>query len=101
LGRTTFIVLEKVQHLTEKLNANLKIPENTERLIDLIRVKDKKFLPAFYFGLHDTLVTKDLATATKSELLIFVYYLILFFCFEYLTFFAIESHLDQIHDGVL
>jgi len=65
LGRTTFIVLEKVQHLAAKLNANLKIPENAERLIDLITVKDKKFLPAFYFGLQDTLVTNDLAMATK------------------------------------
>jgi chromosome segregation ATPase len=65
LGRTTFIVLEKVQHLNSKIDTTLPIPEEAERLLDLIQVKDKKFVPAFYFGVQDTLVTKDLPTATK------------------------------------
>ena len=39
-------------------------PENVPRLFDLIKVRDKNILPAFYFALRDTLVAKDLDQAT-------------------------------------
>ena len=35
------------------------------RLFDQIRVKDDKYLPAFYFALKNTLFTRDLETANK------------------------------------
>jgi len=40
-------------------------PENAPRLIDLVKVEDKSFSPAFYFALRDTLVVKDLEDATR------------------------------------
>ena len=40
-------------------------PENVPRLFDLIRFKDRQFAPAFYYGLRDTLVAKDLEQATR------------------------------------
>ena len=40
-------------------------PEGVPRLFDLIRVKDKSFLPVFYFALRDTLVANDLEQATR------------------------------------
>jgi structural maintenance of chromosome 4 len=35
------------------------------RLFDLVKVKDERVLPAFYFGLRDTLVAKDLEQASR------------------------------------
>lgn len=43
-------------------------PENVPRLFDLINVKNKDILPAFYFALKDTLVAKDLDQATRVGL---------------------------------
>lgn len=43
-------------------------PENVPRLFDLIKVKNEKVLPAFYFALKDTLVAKDLEQATRVGL---------------------------------
>lgn len=40
-------------------------PENVHRLYDLIRVEDKRVLPAFYFALHETLVANDIDQATR------------------------------------
>ena len=40
-------------------------PENVPRLFDLIKVKDGKILPAFYYAVRDTLVAKDLEQATR------------------------------------
>ena len=40
-------------------------PENVPRLFDLIKVKDDKILPAFYYAVRDTLVAKDLEQATR------------------------------------
>jgi hypothetical protein len=52
-----------VQHLSFWRKYNTSTVKSI--LLDLIQVKDKKFVPAFYFGVQDTLVTKDLPTATK------------------------------------
>ena len=35
------------------------------RLFDLVRFKDDKFRTAFFYGLRNTLVAKDLEQATK------------------------------------
>lgn len=63
-GVATFIMLDKQQHLQEKMMANKgKLP--ADRLFDLVKPKDAKFLPAFYFALRDTLVAGNLDDAMK------------------------------------
>lgn len=65
IGRATFIALEKQQHLLSKCKQKINTPNNVPRLIDLIRVEDENVLPAFYYGLRDTLVTNNLNQATQ------------------------------------
>ena len=65
LGRGDFIVLEKVQWVKDQLSKVFKAPNNTERLFDLIKIPNKKLIPAFYFGFRDTLVTEDLKIAQQ------------------------------------
>lgn len=65
IGRATFIALEKQQHLLSKCKQKINTPKNVPRLIDLIRVEDENVLPAFYYGLRDTLVTDNLNQATQ------------------------------------
>lgn len=38
-------------------------PQNVPRLVDLIRVEDERVLPAFYFGLYETLVANNMDQA--------------------------------------
>ncbi|KAF9803810.1 hypothetical protein SFRURICE_013087 [Spodoptera frugiperda] len=58
VGRATFIALDKQEHLKQ-------VPENVPRLFDLVKVKDERVLPAFYYALRDTLVANDLEQATR------------------------------------
>ncbi|TMW57807.1 hypothetical protein Poli38472_014410 [Pythium oligandrum] len=69
LGRTTFLILEQLGYLESKYSQqfrSVKAPsgQTAPRLFDLVKVNDKRFLPAFYFALRDTLVAKDLDEAT-------------------------------------
>jgi structural maintenance of chromosome 4 len=45
------------------LEKDFKAPERTQRLFDLVKSHEQRFLPAFYFSLTNTLVCKDLNTA--------------------------------------
>lgn len=45
--------------------AQIKTPENSPRLFDMVRVKDESVRPAFYFALRDTLVAQDMEQATR------------------------------------
>ncbi|CAK9829684.1 Structural maintenance of chromosomes protein 4 [Anthophora retusa] len=65
IGRATFIPLEKQQRLLSRCKQKIQTPENVPRLFDLIRVEDEKVLPAFYYGLQDTLVANDLDQAVR------------------------------------
>ncbi|XP_011138577.1 structural maintenance of chromosomes protein 4 isoform X2 [Harpegnathos saltator] len=65
IGRATFIPLEKQQRFLSRCSRSIDTPENVPRLFDLIRVEDKRVLPAFYYGLQDTLVAQDLDQATR------------------------------------
>lgn len=65
IGRATFIALEKQQRFQSKINQRIQTPENVHRLFDLIKVEDERVLPAFYYGLQDTLVAQDLDQATR------------------------------------
>lgn len=65
IGRSTFIALEKMKRFLPQCRQKIQTPENVSRLFDLIQVKDKRVLPAFYYGLHDTLVANNLDQATR------------------------------------
>ncbi|XP_042676994.1 structural maintenance of chromosomes protein 4 isoform X1 [Centrocercus urophasianus] len=64
IGAATFIALDKMAVWKKNL-AKIPTPENVPRLIDLVKVEDESFSPAFYFALRDTLVVKDLEDATR------------------------------------
>ena len=88
LGRARFIILDKMDYLLPKINSTPSTPDNVPRfctsyiiisvillscmlmirLFDLIRVKDKSFLVAFYYALRDTLVTKTFDQAVRYGL---------------------------------
>lgn len=61
LGRSTFIILEKVNQFTP---TTIKV-SNALRLYDLIQPAQEIFKSAFYFVLRDTLVTDTLEQANK------------------------------------
>lgn len=65
IGRATFIPLEKQQRFLSRCSRKISTPENVPRLFDLIRVQDERVLPAFYYGLQDTLVAQDLDQASR------------------------------------
>ncbi|KMQ92929.1 structural maintenance of chromosomes protein 4 [Lasius niger] len=65
IGRATFIPLEKQQRFLSRCHSKIQTPENVHRLFDLIKVEDEQVLPAFYYGLQDTLVAQDLDQATR------------------------------------
>ncbi|XP_053620352.1 structural maintenance of chromosomes protein 4 isoform X2 [Plodia interpunctella] len=65
IGRATFIALDKQQHLKQYYERNVTYPENAPRLFDLVKLKDLRVQPAFYFALRDTLVANDLEQATR------------------------------------
>ena len=65
LGRATFIILDKIQYLTQRMDRQVRLPEGVHRLFDLVKVKNPALKIAFYFGLRDTLVAKNLDQATK------------------------------------
>ncbi|XP_041972452.1 structural maintenance of chromosomes protein 4 [Aricia agestis] len=65
IGRATFIALDKQQHLVPQYQRKLSYPENVPRLFDLVKVKDERVLPAFYYALRETLVAADLEQASR------------------------------------
>ena len=65
IGRASFIVLEQLSKMEEKMNAPKTIPDNALRLFDLIEPLVDDVLPALYMGVRDTLVTEDLETALE------------------------------------
>ncbi|CAI5743193.1 unnamed protein product [Hyaloperonospora brassicae] len=69
LGRTTFLILEQLGYLRSKYaqhfrGVNTPSGQIAPRLFDLVKVNDDKYLPAFYYALRDTLVSKNLDEAS-------------------------------------
>lgn len=62
LGFGKFIVLNKLRHFNM---SKIQTPENVSRLFDLIEPVDRKFAPAFYSSMYDTLVAQDLTVANR------------------------------------
>lgn len=61
----TFIILDKLIPWTQDYHKKRDYPEGVPRLIDLVRVNDERFMPAFYFNFSDTLVANDLEQASR------------------------------------
>ncbi|CAE6464638.1 unnamed protein product [Rhizoctonia solani] len=64
VGRAQFYVLEKLTVNSRNME-RIQTPHNTPRLFDLITMKEKKFAPAFYMAMRDTLVAPDLDSGEK------------------------------------
>lgn len=62
LGRSTFIILDKLRYLESRMNAR---NNDGTRLFDLIEVDDERNRLAFYFALRDTLVARTLEEARR------------------------------------
>lgn len=62
IGRASFIALDK---LPKQAYDPVETPENVPRLFDLIKPKDPKYVPAFWKGVHNTLVANDLEQANR------------------------------------
>lgn len=65
LGSATFVVLDKQQHLWDRIQSNFRCPDNTKRLFDLISPNKKDFLPLFYYCLGNTLVAPNTKVANE------------------------------------
>ncbi|TKR95530.1 hypothetical protein L596_009685 [Steinernema carpocapsae] len=68
IGQATFIALDRQLHFKNRMNNKPETPENAPRLFDLITVKDKDVLPAFYYALQDTLYADDITSATRISM---------------------------------
>ncbi|XP_019848995.1 PREDICTED: structural maintenance of chromosomes protein 4-like [Amphimedon queenslandica] len=68
IGSTTFIGLDKMDKWRQRATTPIETPENVPRLFDLVKVKDDRYLTAFYYALTDTLVANDLDQATRIAL---------------------------------
>ncbi|KAL6927044.1 hypothetical protein ACO0SA_004132 [Hanseniaspora valbyensis] len=66
LGYARFILLDKLPNFNNAMNQTFKfLPNGVLRLFDLIQPAEKKFLPAFYSVVRDTLVSNNLSEANK------------------------------------
>ena len=61
----TFLILNKQTDLVKKMQTVFQTPEGAQRLFDLVRTQDERMKVAFYYALHDTLVTDTLENATR------------------------------------
>ena len=61
LGTATFIVLNKQNYRYSKIST----PSNVPRLLDLIKPREERFLPAFYHATRHTLVADNLDQAMR------------------------------------
>lgn len=68
LGRTTCICLSQIQNLQKEFAAVVQTPEDTPRLVDVIKPAKPEYTIAFFFALRHTLVAKDLEQATRIGL---------------------------------
>ena len=65
IGKTSIIIIEKINLKEEEIQENFNCPAGTKRLFDLVKYEDLDLKKVFYFALRNTLVTSDLNLATK------------------------------------
>lgn len=68
VGYATFIALDKMDRWLPYTRQKRQGPEGVPRLFDLVKVKDERVLPAFYYALRETLVANNLDQATRIGL---------------------------------
>jgi structural maintenance of chromosome 4 len=64
-GRGNFILLNQMRDHAEAMRVPFEAPEGSQRLFDLIKVKDDAVLPAFYYSLRNTLVVDTIEHAIR------------------------------------
>lgn len=65
LGRSTFIILSEMQNFWNDIEKSFNLPNNTERLFDLVKMNKNEYAPLFYYALRNTLVAPDLKVANE------------------------------------
>lgn len=65
IGRTTFIMLDKMSSWEKQRVKPFSCPQHSKRLFDLVQSKDDIFLNAFYYALRDTLVAENINIGTQ------------------------------------
>ncbi|CAG2178080.1 unnamed protein product, partial [Oppiella nova] len=64
IGTARFMPLDKISKST-RISDEQAFPEGVPRLFDLIRVNDERVRVAFYYGLRNTLLAKDIEQAHR------------------------------------
>lgn len=64
LGRGVFLCMDQIPEINQK-KLSLEIPNNSQRLFNLIKPKDSIYARVFYHVIRDTLVVNDLISANK------------------------------------
>ncbi|CAJ0586332.1 unnamed protein product, partial [Mesorhabditis spiculigera] len=67
LGVVHCICLDKIQHLTQRMEQQRQYPENMPRLFDLIKINDQRMRVAFYHAVQETLVATDSNQAARTS----------------------------------
>lgn len=67
LGRATFMILDKIQHVIRKMNDPYQAPKPSERLFDCVKCPNANLRVAFYQALRNTLVTSTLEEASAIQ----------------------------------
>jgi structural maintenance of chromosome 4 len=67
LGLATFIILDKQRHHAQRAHEKLQPPEDTSRLVDLVKC-DAEMRVAFYYAFRNTIVAKNIDQASNIGL---------------------------------
>ena len=65
LGVCTFLVLALQEKLEDDLRKRVEVPNGCHRLFDLIKCRDAKLKPAFFWSVRNTLVCPNLEKAKQ------------------------------------
>ncbi|KAJ9516738.1 hypothetical protein QJQ45_027143, partial [Haematococcus lacustris] len=65
LGVATCLILEKQKHLAAAAAQQVDTPPGAPRLYDLVKIKDDKLRPAFFYAMGNTLVADSLDEASR------------------------------------
>jgi len=66
IGTVKLLSLDQVtSYFTERVDQPFEAPRGTKRLFDLVNPSEPQYRVAFYQALHDTLVAKDIDTASE------------------------------------
>lgn len=65
LGRSNFMPINVLyREWIDRSKVPFQAPPNSKRLFDLLKIKNEKYIPIFYYALRDTLVCENIDIAT-------------------------------------